>query len=382
MDEKRRELRSQCLDLLRFPLAVVVVAVHLLTAEGFVVQGQVVNVGDAPFFVAVYRVVDAFLRGQSVPIYFFIAGYVFFVGVDFTRRTYLQKLQRRTKTLLIPYLLWNTLAVGMLLLKLLPCLNRFLASPYTLHFSWSGLLSCYWMYDHTLVPDPATEVVLSNNYLAPIDVPLWFLRELMIVVVCTPMIYWVIRRTKYYVVAAAGGLWFALGYTDSDYPQKLATAFFFFSVGAYLSIYRRDMVAVFGRYFRLSMVLYPLLSVLCVVALYCFPEGVFCALKQLNVCAGLLFAYNLAAWLLRRGLCKVHPFLASASFFIYVSHLFVGLKLTRLLYVLLAPTSALAIFSISVLSLVLNIGLLLAAYYLLQRYCPALLRLLTGRKAQ
>ncbi len=375
-----RELRSESLDLLRFPLAVVVVIVHLVVAEGFVIQGQLVNVADSPFFELIYRFVDAFLRGQSVPIYFFISGYVFFVGVELTRERYFQKLKNRVKTLLIPYMVWNTLAIGMLFMKLLPCLSHFLPSAYTLNFSWKGLLSCYWMYDQTLIPDPTTHSYISNNYLAPIDVPLWFVRDLMIVVLFTPLLYWVMQRTKFYMVVLIGILWFVTGYTDLDYLHTLSTAFFFFSLGAYMSINRKDMFQVFGQYFHLSIALYISLGVLYFVSACYFPE-ILIAVKQLNICVGLVLAYNLSAWLLKKGVCHVNPFLASASFFIYVAHLFIGLKLTRFLYVFLSPSSSMGILGINIVSIVLNILILLSIYYLLQRYCPSVLRVLTGRKA-
>ncbi len=201
----------------------------------------------------------------------------------------------------------------------------------------------------------------------------------MIVVVCTPLLYWVIRRTKFYVVALIGVLWFATGYTDYDYLHMLSTAFFFFSFGAYMSMNRKDMFREFGKYFRLSVVLYPLLGVLYIVAECCFTEATI-AIKQLNICVGLIFAYNLSAWLLRRKICRINSFLASASFFVYVAHLFIGLKLTRLLYVWLSPMTDCGIFSIEIVSILLNIAILLGIYYILQRYCPLLLKVLTGRR--
>nr|MDE6483119.1 hypothetical protein [Rikenellaceae bacterium] len=38
-------------------------------------------------------------------------------------------------------------------------------------------------------------------------------------------------------------------------------------------------------------------------------------LKRFNVVAGLFFAYNVSAWILRHNVCKVSPFLSSSSFF-------------------------------------------------------------------
>lgn len=73
----RNDLRSQSLDLLRFPLAVVVLIVHVFTISDVAFGGQRLSVEDFPLFVHMRNFLDAFLRGQSVPIYYFISGYVF-----------------------------------------------------------------------------------------------------------------------------------------------------------------------------------------------------------------------------------------------------------------------------------------------------------------
>ena len=87
----RIDLRSQSLDLLRFPLAVVVLTIHIFSTEGITFQGTTSNFEDYPFFMEVNRFIDGFFRGQSVPIYCFISGFVFFLGVEMTRETYIRK---------------------------------------------------------------------------------------------------------------------------------------------------------------------------------------------------------------------------------------------------------------------------------------------------
>ena len=73
------DLRSQSLDLLRFPLAVVVVTVHLFTLEGIKISGNSLDVTNSAFFLNITLFVRAFFSAISVPVYFFIAGYVFFL---------------------------------------------------------------------------------------------------------------------------------------------------------------------------------------------------------------------------------------------------------------------------------------------------------------
>ena len=94
----QNNLRSQSLDLLRFPLAIVVVTVHMFSAR-VGLDGAQFNADTFPVFRDVCIFIRAFLAGISVPIYFFISGYVFFVNVDvFTTERYLQKLKNRVHT--------------------------------------------------------------------------------------------------------------------------------------------------------------------------------------------------------------------------------------------------------------------------------------------
>ena len=146
-----------------------------------------------------------------------------------------------------------------------------------------------------------------------------------------------------------------------------------------MSINGKDMFQEFGRYFKLSIIEYIFLGTSYIVALHYYPE-VCEIIKKLNVFAGLLLAYNVAAWLLRKKICKVSPFLASSSFFIYVSHCLICSNIPKLFYLLFHPTSDVGITSIYILSVVFTLSFLLSVYYLMRRFTPKLLKIITGRK--
>ncbi len=103
-------------------------------------------------------------------------------------------------------------------------------------------------------------------------------------------------------------------------------------------------------------------------------------IKQLNIVIGLLFAYNLAVWLLQKGYCKVNGFLAASSFFIYVSHILICTRIVRILMKIINPVSDTIFTSVFILAFLLTVGMCLSAYWLLKRFTPSLLRILTGRK--
>lgn len=74
----KSDLRTQSLDLLRFPLAVIVVSAHVFNKEAIAISGEVFDVCQYSLYNDFLLFVDGFLRGISVPVYFFISGYVFF----------------------------------------------------------------------------------------------------------------------------------------------------------------------------------------------------------------------------------------------------------------------------------------------------------------
>ncbi len=373
----RNNLRSQALDLLRFPLAVVIVLIHVI---GFVEgSADVTEQAGHQLLSGFCCFIHGFLKSQSVPIYFFISGYVFFLGIELTKEKYVQKLKNRVKSLLIPYLIWNTLAVVRLVIICIPFIQAAAGGARKFNFSWSGLLSCYWIYDGSLVTD-ANNAVYDNLLDCPIAAALWFVRDLMVVVLFTPLIWRILRRTKYYVIVPLGCLWFLSGYLTISYLSNLVTAFFFFSFGAYMSINRKDMLVEFGKYFRSSVILYLSLGVLHIVSEYYFPDRATLTIKQLNIFAGLVFAYNLAAWLIKKGKCRVSPLFSSASFFVYVSHGFLTGGVILILTKIIRPASDLSCICVYLLSTALIIGLLVSAFWLLRKYCPAFLKVIAGRK--
>lgn len=369
--------RQQTLDLLRFPLAIVVLTMHTWSADGLYLQGDFADLQNYPLFREVNYWIDGFLRGQSVPIYFFISGFVFFFGVEWNKATYLRKLKNRVKTLLIPYLIWNTIAILLTFLKLLPLFNEFQIFDADFQFSIQSLLGCFWDNSHGFF-SARIDSQPANSAIYPSDPPLWFLRDLMLIVVCTPLLYRMLKRIGVHAVIGLGLLWFTMGYWDLGHANQLMNALFFFSWGAYLSIHRKDMLEIFGRYFKRSMWIYPLFALSYIIAMHGWPEAAF-TIKRLNIVAGLLFAYNAAAWLLNHGICHPTTFLAASSFFIYVSHALICSRLLRILFVLTQPQSDMAILGVYTTATLSTLMLLLSAFYLMKRYTPRLLKIIAGR---
>lgn len=369
----RNDLRSQSLDLLRFPLAVVVVFIHVWTPNTYGPEGSICL---SSFL---NGLIEGLIRGQSVPIYFFISGYVFFLNVDMTRQTYIRKLRNRSKSLLIPYIIWNSVAIAKTFIFMLPCLAFLFRNPLTLadaHLSIKSLAYNYWDASRGLFSDtPATGDIFPEDY------PLWFLRDLMIVVLFTPVIHFAIKKARIYAIIMLGAAWLSCFFSPYGHHSQLLTAFFFFSWGAYMSISEKDMLAIFGKMFKASTISYLCLAAAYAIA-YVYCQKATILLKMFNQCAGLIFAYNLSAWLLRKKICKVNKFLSSASFFVYITHALIAAQIYRIFCIMLPHSfsDTYLVFITEMFTLAATVCLLLAVFYLMRRFTPRLLKVVAGRK--
>lgn len=349
-------LHSQALNLLRFPLAIVIIAMHI-----FADMPAGYNAAEFPIFSAVISFLRAFLHHQSVPIYFFISGFVFFLGLKtWDTSKWVNKIKNRKNSLLIPYLVWN-------------CLCLLLLLSYHRDFSNLNLksfLSCFWGYNGEI-----TGAEPSNM---PVNYPLWFLKDLMIIVVFTPLLYKLLKKSGKPVLLAFAIIWGLKYFHIIDFYIP-AQGLFFFSFGAYMSLNGKNMITEFGKVSKLSTFGYIVFGMMAMY-FYNTDPHTFKILKFVLIIFGLFFAFNLSTWLLEKGYCKVNEILSSASFFMYVSHALVISTISKILVKIICPVSDISWLLVYVLNLVLTTALLLSAYYFLSKYLPKLLTVLTGRK--
>ena len=104
-----KETISKAIDNLRFPMAVMVVAIHCYyfnTQNINALPGKWKDVVDW-----VINICSIVLTDCAVPMFFVISGYLFFLRHDgkFTWTQYKGQMLKKCKTLLLPFLIWNIL---------------------------------------------------------------------------------------------------------------------------------------------------------------------------------------------------------------------------------------------------------------------------------
>lgn len=368
----------------------VIVIVHVFAGQSAVfIRGVEYSFEGMAVFSFFTKFVFGFLNSQSVPVYFFISGYVFFLSVKevFSKDIYVNKLRNRVKTLLIPYILWNIIAALIYVSYYYPPLSSFFPglNVSDVDTSCKAILNIFW--DSTVAAFGDAERGFVWNTV-PQDAPLWFVRDLMFLSLLSPIIHSLIKKLGIYIVLLFGLLWLcgmssdALTGVGFGTVTRVFVGLFFFSLGAYFSINKLDMVHQFGKYSNLSFLLYPLLGTLHILLSYMtVPTLVLSIIKAMNIFVGLFFAYNLAALILEKGIFRTSPFLTSSSFFIYVTHWIIMDNVVKLFFVLFKPTSDLGVLGIYLLATLIIIVLILAVYWFMRRFTPRLLGVLVGRRA-
>lgn len=182
ISDERKDLLSSTITFLKFPLAVLVVILH---ADLITKPIERVGLSNLEFTEPLYTNISWFLSRYiayaAVPSFFIISGFLLLYNVkDYDKTVYLSKLSKRVKSLLVPYTIW--------------CLI------YLLIYWVIGQENILFLEAPNLFNGELSPIqLLVNIFIKPLDGPLWFIRNLFIMVVLSPVFYAVIRRTYYLV---------------------------------------------------------------------------------------------------------------------------------------------------------------------------------------
>jgi surface polysaccharide O-acyltransferase-like enzyme len=247
------------------------------------------------------ELISTFIGRCAVPLFYTISGYLFFLKVPQGMRSIREKMHKRVHTLLIPYVITALFYVAFqFLINSIPATSKFVNSSIlpVLQQSWPRVLAAVF-YD-------------SGNGV-PLAFHLWFVRDLLLLVLLSPLLYVLLRYLGWWWVLLA----FVPAYVGSAYFP--AVAMFWFSLGGALTRH-----SITTQHPRLGLGLLALFLALCFLQLFT-PELAFWAHLRIPLIllgiAALWLAYDAlvpATFSLPR-----HPWLNAVgnfTFFVYLFH--------------------------------------------------------------
>lgn len=360
--------RLTVFDNLRIPLSLGVFLSH--AAAGLNLLEVNYSIFDS-LSVVVFKLLSILLPLLVIPGFFFISGYFFFYkwtnGEDgkkvWNNACYIGKLKTRFFTLFIPYIIWNVIPLIVLIFE------------------------CIWQYGGTSDFIPQLRIVFQGKFPAmfwdlnkwenssgPLNLPLYYLRDLMPMCLLSPLVFWYVRHLKHFGIVLL--LLLYIGCMIPSTPGLRNTAIMFFTLGAYFSIWKYDILSFLSRYSILIV-----LSTFIIIPIVCgfidIPWGIGYS-KTLFSLLGL-------GTLLLLSKCdvlfaNVRSFYSESIFFAYAAHEGLPVLLSSLsVSVWLIPGfTNTAILLQYLLAIFMTITICLFLYCILKRVCPLVCSILNG----
>ena len=354
------ERSSRALAGIRFPLVMLVLVMH--------VHPEALHSG--PVFTPVATALTQ-LGFTAVPCFFLMSGYLFFRGLeDWDWKAYGRKLRSRVRTLLVPYLIFNLLCISAPLLGVAnPARNP------------DALPVLGWFWDSVTYNVGAENAFgFSLQLFYPENVPLWYVRDLMLMCIVAPLIGLAVRKLPVLVLPALALLFvFGIGNGWRGFSNS---ALLFFSLGSFFALRKLDLPEWAWRR-RVPLIAGMLLLWVPVVWLASSPY-----VQQFQQLYYLVSAFAIMAigyGLSAREPSKLAARLSESSFFIYALHMatFGGFSLLggvdgALASLLRAGSSAFGAWCYMFIAPVAVAASAFLLFLLLRRLYPSVLAVLTG----
>lgn len=319
MNRIGNDLTSDTISILRFPLTVGVVFIHFSLSKGLNIHGTFYGLNNPDWFFFVTNFISEVLSKLCVPSFFFISGFLFFREAYFNKDLYIQKLSTRIRSLFIPFILWNIIGAAFILCKsTIPFVSNYYP-PIEIRFSFIRLFSTFFNNSNNsgLLVYPADFPPPMD--ICPINIPLWYVRELMIMVLLSPLTYWIIKKGGKLSIIVLALIWYTtpLLLPKAHYFPMFIQALFFFSWGAFYNIHQINFIHLFREAKYIFCILYLIIAMTDALT-----KGSTYSLyiHTLGLLVGIPLVFIIASYIAEYWNNKPKQILIDSCFFIYALH--------------------------------------------------------------
>lgn len=341
---------SEAIRWLRFPLIFLIILLHCYSTIGLPGNHEI-------YFKMVYPF-SLWLGETGVPGFFFISGFLFFLST----KKYRQKLSSRFHTLLIPYMLWNALLLGLYIIAFVAGYPQEINGKNIANYTFIDYVRIFWdrgSYD--------------NGNFVPILCPFWYIRNLLVMSVLSPVFYYIIKyiREIFLLVVA---IWWLM----TPHNAFISQTILFFCLGAYFSILRKNPLEVFIKYKKCFLLLCIIAAIADIVVhtLYATPMNL-----QIHRIALIL---NIPALFILAEYCCQHGytsrFLPKAAFIVFCVHYPIVVVMRKACAAKLGETSDLIHIPLYFVCVIVATLISILIYLSLDKYLPKIKNILSGNR--
>ena len=351
MNNHNYQLRlSYAITWLRFPLIFLIIMLHCYSVQRLEGEHEL-------YFKMVYPFA-LWLGETGVPGFFFISGYLFFLS----KKKYTEKLESRIHTLLLPYLLWNLILLSIYIILYIIGYPQNINGKNMVDYSITDYLRLFW--DRGSFDD--------GNFV-PLLCPLWYIRNLLIMSLLSPLIYYIIRYARELFLIAIT-VWWLTTYHNAFIPQTIL----FFCFGAYFSIFNINPLRIASENKTIVITLFCIFAAGDILSHVAIGTPINLQLHRISL------IFNISVLLLLADFCVRHGFssklLPNSAFIVFCVHYPIVVLLRKFCISRFGYSSEdvhiLLYFVCVIIATLLSIGI----YSILERYSPKLKNILSGNR--
>lgn len=340
---------SNVINLLKCMMCISVVYIHSQIVNRY--TGGVIHCNTGIYERFQHCFANTFLDHTCVPLFFCISGYLFFLNKPSGNLTdyFKGKLSKRINSLLVPYIIANLITIMVLY-----------------------LLSSFRGNDPLVGYGNILNAIIGNHseHSLPIDAPLWYLRNLIAIVLLSPVIFYTLRYIRYVFLLILTASWLFLDinlfhiWVDSD--------ILFFSIGAYLALREYDLITLLkpNSYGYLYVLLYGII-------LYWTEQTENAYLLKISTLVSFPAWISLAYYLSKIFYIKVSSFFVTSTFFVFMYHYYLP-QFFKAIFFHFFPYTNVSMFVAFALIPVLVTFVLTLFYYCFNKKCNRLASLMVG----
>lgn len=341
---------SEAITWLRFPLIFLIILLHCYSTISLP--------GDHGLYFRMVYPFSLWLGETGVPGFFFISGFLFF----YSKKDYQQKLETRFHTLLIPYLLWNALLLALYIVAFISGYPQDINGKSIADYTFIDYLRAFWdrgSYD--------------NGNFVPILCPFWYIRNLLIMSILSPLFYYVIKYVREIFLLAVA-VWWML----TPHNAFISQTILFFCLGAYFSILKKNPLEVFDKQRKWYITLCVIFAVADIVLHTIYVTPINLQIHRFALIFNIPALFLLADYYCQHGYTS--KLLPHAAFIVFSVHYPIVVVIRKACAVKLGDASDLIHIPLYFVCVILATAISILIYMCLDKYLPKVMNILSGNR--
>ena len=237
---------------------------------------------------------------------------------------------------------------------------------YTLNLNAHNILSSMWIYRGELVNDPNAPVIAAGEWNGPFLGPLWYIRNLFLLCLFSPVIFWLLKSLKKISVCIVACLWLAsMLWIPNEFLQKIFESLCFFTWGGYVAFAGENDLKIFDNRKKQLLIVGVCMSLLFFVLFWTIRD-ITQWIKLINSFVMIPALIGVAYHYASKGIISNRTILVESSLFVYLAHMFMGPYIVKIALSLL-PVNNWTVFAIYIIAIVITLVILDIVFHFLRR---------------